>query len=38
MLRPGEPVKADAPGMQTVLDASLVAWLGHLKMATESSA
>jgi uncharacterized membrane protein len=34
----GEPVEADAPGMQTVLDASLVAWLGHLKLAAESSA
>jgi hypothetical protein len=34
----GEPVEADAPGMQTVLDASLVAWLGHLKVAAESSA
>jgi hypothetical protein len=34
----GEPVEADAPGMQTVLDASLAAWLGHLKMAAESSA
>jgi len=34
----GEPVEADAPGMQTVLDASLVAWLGHLKVAAEPSA
>jgi hypothetical protein len=35
----GEPVEADAQGMQvTVLDASLVAWLGHLKVAAESSA
>lgn len=33
----GESVEADAPGMQTVLDASLVAWLGHLKVAAESS-
>ena len=33
----GEPVEADAPGMQTALDASLVAWLGHLKSAAESS-
>lgn len=32
----GEPVEADAPGMQTALDASLVAWLGHLKVAAES--
>ena len=34
----GDPVAADAPGMQTVLDASLAAWLGHLKAAAESSA
>jgi len=34
----GEPVEADAAGMQTVLDTSLVAWLGHLKAAAESSA
>jgi len=34
----GEPVEADAPGMQGVLDGSLVAWLGHLKEAAESSA
>jgi len=34
----GEPVEADTPGMQTVLAASLVAWLGHLKAAAESSA
>ncbi len=34
----GEPVEADAPGMQTVLDASLAAWLRHLKIAAESSA
>ena len=34
----GEPVDADAPGMQTLLDASLVAWLGHLKTAAESRA
>jgi hypothetical protein len=33
-----EPVEADAPGMQTVLDASVAAWLGHLKAAAESSA
>ena len=32
----GEPVEADVPGMQTVLDASLVAWLNHLKIAAES--
>jgi hypothetical protein len=34
----GKPVEADAQGMQARLDASLVAWLGHLKMAAESSA
>jgi hypothetical protein len=34
----GKPVEADAQGMQALLDASLVAWLGHLKMAGESSA
>ena len=34
----GEPVDADAPAMQTLLDASLVAWLGHLKTAAESRA
>ncbi len=34
----GEPIEADARGMQTLLDASLVAWLGHLKVAAESSA
>ena len=34
----GEPVDADAPGMQRLLDASLVAWLGHLKTAAESRA
>jgi uncharacterized membrane protein len=34
----GEPVEADAPGMQSLLDASLVAWLAHLKVAAESSA
>jgi len=33
----GKPVEDDAPGMQTILDASLVAWLGHLKAAAESS-
>ena len=33
----GEPVEADAQGMQTVLDASLAAWLAHLKTAAESS-
>lgn len=34
----GEPVEADVSGMQTALDASLVAWLGHLKTAAESPA
>ncbi len=34
----GEPVKADAQGMRTALDASLVAWLNHLKVAAEASA
>jgi uncharacterized protein YndB with AHSA1/START domain len=33
----GEPVEADAAGMQSVLDGSLVAWLGHLKASAESS-
>ena len=31
----GEPVEADATAMQSLLDASLVAWLGHLKAAAE---
>jgi hypothetical protein len=31
----GEPVEADATSMQTMLDASLAAWLGHLKAAAE---
>jgi hypothetical protein len=34
----GEPVEADARGMRTLLDASLVAWPGHLKSAAESPA
>ena len=34
----GEPVRADAAGMQALLDASLVSWLGHLKGAAESRA
>jgi hypothetical protein len=34
----GEPVEADAAGMQPLLDASLVAWLAHLKAAVESPA
>jgi uncharacterized protein YndB with AHSA1/START domain len=33
----GDPVEADAAGMQSALDGSLVAWLGHLKAAAESS-
>jgi hypothetical protein len=33
----GKPVEADAQGMQTLLDASLAAWLAHLKTAAESS-
>ena len=32
----GEPVNADASGMQAMLDASLASWLGHLKVAAES--
>ena len=34
----GGPVEADAEGMQSVLDASLDAWLGHLKTAAEARA
>jgi hypothetical protein len=34
----GEPVRADVAGMQALLDASLVSWLGHLKEAAESRA
>jgi hypothetical protein len=34
----GEPVEADVAGMQSALDASLAAWLGHLKSAAESPA
>lgn len=33
----GEPVAADAAGMQSMLDASLASWLNHLKAAAESS-
>jgi hypothetical protein len=33
----GKPVEDDARGMQKLLDASLVAWLSHLKAAAESS-
>jgi len=32
----GQPVEADAINMQTLLDASLVAWLDHMKGAAES--
>jgi hypothetical protein len=32
----GDPVNADVAGMQAQLDASLVAWLEHLKSAAES--
>jgi hypothetical protein len=32
----GEPVQADPAGMQAALDASLVGWLGHLKVAAEA--
>ena len=32
----GDPVDADATSMQSMLDASLEAWLGHLKAAGES--
>jgi hypothetical protein len=34
----GEPVRADAGAMQTMLDTSLSAWLDHLKVAAESRA
>ena len=34
----GEPVGADEAAMQSTLDASPVAWLGHLKTAAESTA
>ena len=34
----GAPVEADVAGMQGQLDASLVAWLGHLKAVAESRA
>jgi len=32
----GEPVEADVTGMQSALDSSLAAWLGHLKAAAET--
>ena len=34
----GEPVQADVASMQSTLDSSLAAWLGHLKAAAESGA
>jgi hypothetical protein len=34
----GEPVRADAAGMQALLDASLVPTLEHLKAAAEATA
>ena len=34
----GDPVNADEASMQTLLDNSLQAWLGHLKAAAESQA
>ena len=34
----GEPVAADAAEMQSILDASLVSWLDHLRAAAESKA
>jgi hypothetical protein len=33
----GEPVEADATGMQSALDTSLSSWLAHLKSAAESN-
>jgi hypothetical protein len=32
----GERVEAPAPGMQAMIDASLVPWLGHLKATAEA--
>lgn len=32
----GSPVEADGANMQTLLDKSLVGWLGHLKVAAEA--
>ena len=34
----GDPVSADAAGMQAQLDASLVAWLDYLRSAAAGSA
>jgi uncharacterized membrane protein len=33
----GDPVAADAAGMQSILDGSLSSWLHHLKVAAESA-
>jgi hypothetical protein len=33
----GQPVQADATGMQSALDKALTDWLGHLKVAAESA-
>ena len=33
----GQPVEADAAGMQSALDKSLTDWLGHLKATAEST-
>jgi hypothetical protein len=33
----GDPVEADVSAMQSMLDSSLVTWLGHLKTAAESN-
>ncbi len=33
----GQPVQADATGMQSALDKSLTDWLGHLKATAEST-
>ena len=33
----GQPVEADPTGMQSTLDKSLTAWLGHLKATAEST-
>ena len=34
----GQPVEADVTNMQSLLDASLVSWLDHMKKAAESGA
>jgi hypothetical protein len=33
----GQPVQADATGMQSALDKSLTAWLSHLKATAEAT-